>query len=174
MGKDRATMQAYDFPNDRQAQTNTLPPLTRTISLPKAIKHRPKRSRIDASSRINHDDSSVRIYELQSDLNLTVYRSELDRIGNQVPDHLLKPPRIAGNRTNAGINDLLQRDGLGVRRRTHAFDPCVNDFSQVDALHVKTQTPAFYPQNVEQVFDQLTLGAGSPFDSHHAPAGRFR
>src|SRR2546429_9047246 len=110
MRHNHATVKAHDLLDYGQPEANSMPALSGTIRLPKAIEYSLQRGGFDALSRVGHDDFDVRIYPLHADLDFAAVRSEFDGIGDQVPNHLLQPPRIAGDSVNARINDLLQRD----------------------------------------------------------------
>ena len=169
----RAAVKAHDLLDYRQAKADSMLALSGAIRLPKAIEYRSQRGGFDALSRIGHDDFDVRIYPLHADLNFAAVRSELDGIGDQVPDHLLKPPRIAGDSVDARIDDLLQRDGFGLSRDPHAFDSRPDHFGKIDRLHIEAHPSAFDPGDVEQVFDQLRLSSDRPFDGRHSAARIF-
>ncbi len=115
----------------------------------------------------------MRIYPFEADLNLAAFGGELYCVGNQVPDDLLKASGITGDRVDARINDLLHRDGFGLRRRAHAFRAGLHHLREIDRLNVKAQAATLDARNVEQVFDQLTLYPDRALDGGNASPHRL-
>src|SRR5262245_29600431 len=61
-------------------------------------------------------DSTSRL--LQPDLDPATRRSELDRVGQKIPDHLLETLRIRADRFHIVAHDGVEIDSLRVRRGT--------------------------------------------------------
>ena len=64
---------------------------------------------------------------LQPHLDAALLRRELDRVRQQVPDHLLQSIRVARDRADARIDDGLDAHALRVGRRLHRRDRVVDD-----------------------------------------------
>ena len=73
----------------------------RGVHLPEPLEQmRPKR-RIDALSRVPDDDFGLRIEMTQFDVDPAAGRGELDGVGQEIPDNLLQPVRVAGDSDSA-------------------------------------------------------------------------
>ena len=77
----------------------------RDVGLPKAFEHIRKELRTDALTSVCHDDLNARLEPLRSDFDASARRRELDRIGQEIPDHLLQPFRIARDWNVVGTAD---------------------------------------------------------------------
>ena len=56
------------------------------------------------------------------DLDAAAFRRELDRVGEQVPDDLLQPAGVAGDRRDPGLDHPLDGDALRLRRGLRAVE----------------------------------------------------
>src|SRR5688572_1704193 len=100
MGADCSPMKFDEFLDDSQAEAKaTVFAARRRIDLCKTIKNLWKVFLRDSCAVIGDDNVHVGMVTLQRQMYAAAFRRELDGIGNQVPDDLLKPFRIAGNRT---------------------------------------------------------------------------
>ena len=97
-------------------------------------------------------------------------RRELDRVGEQVPEDLLQPARVAGDRCRAvRVEHRSQADALGARRPGATVSTRgVDDAGEVQRLHVQPHLAGDDPAHVEQVLDDLRLRAGVALDRVHA------
>src|ERR1044072_165694 len=109
--------------NDREAQTkSTKTPRCGTIRLAKTIEHARQKLRIDALARIAHGDRRVRVVLFDADLNFAAVRRELHSVGQEIPDDLLQPRGIGGDRAEARLGSVLKRDSLRVGGWFHDVD----------------------------------------------------
>ena len=84
---------------------------------------------------------------------------ELDRVGDQIPHHLLQPGGIARHRSGKRIEHLHQLEALGVNRGLQRFDRGIDDLCRCHALDIQAQLAGHDPVHVQQVLDHLTLRA---------------
>ena len=91
-------------------------------------------------------------------------RSELDCVGEQVPDHLLQSRRVTRNLTNFGGEISLERDPFGVRSRVDRLDRLLNYRDQVHWPEFEPELAADDAGRVEQVIDQLRLRLPAALD----------
>ena len=69
----------------------------RRVGLPKPFKNVRKKLRFDSFTGVRHRDFDVVVNALQADLHVPSSRREFDRVGQKVPDDLVKPIGIPGN-----------------------------------------------------------------------------
>jgi hypothetical protein len=84
------------------------------VCLPEALEHMGQELGPDADTGVADAYFDVAIHALQPYAHPAVFRRELDRIRQQVPDDLLQPAQVAGNRSNGPVERLLEADALGV------------------------------------------------------------
>ena len=87
----RAAMKFYQVANDSQTQTKAaIVSSRRTIGLPKTIKNARQKLWTDSFTSVANCKPGVFTYPLQTHINTAVFVSELDRVGQQIPNYLLK------------------------------------------------------------------------------------
>ena len=79
-------------------------PGSRRISLAKPLENMGKKIRFNLFAGIRDVQLQMRVNSLQYDLHATAARSEFDRVGQQIPDDLLKAAGISGDRARIWIN----------------------------------------------------------------------
>src|SRR5262249_26986862 len=110
-GINRPAMQLDQVFDESQAEAEAaVPSSARRVGLAEAVKDVWQEIRADAFARVAHGDANVWVHALQLRFDATALRRELDRVGEQVPDDLLQPVRIAGDLTNFGGQVGLERD----------------------------------------------------------------
>ena len=92
-------MKLDEIPHDRQTQSQpAVLPADRFVGLPEAFEHMRQKLRIDAGSGVTDANADVAGLSL---VNLDGHRAggrgELDRVGQEIPDHLLQAFRISVN-----------------------------------------------------------------------------
>src|ERR1700753_463896 len=92
------------------------------VRLAKSLKHVRQKFRSDAFTGIDHGDLRDAVYSLQDYDDLPAFRSELDGVGEQVPQTLLNSARIASHRPCLGVENGLQPNLLGAGRMLHGSD----------------------------------------------------
>ena len=101
---DGAAVQLDEALHDRQPEAEAaVLARRRRVALPEPLEQVRNELRLDADAGVGHADLDVGVHALEQDLDLAVLRRELDGVGQQVPDDLLKPARIAGDRPGRGI-----------------------------------------------------------------------
>ena len=118
----------------------------------------------DPSTCVRHDDFDVRVFPLHSDVNAAALRREFDRVRQQIPDDLLKTPRVAVQRPRIGIKEHLKPHVLRVRGRPNDVDRRLDDFCRLERRQGKSQLPGNDTVEVEQVFDELNLNLDVALD----------
>ena len=89
------------------------------------------------------------------DLDLAAAIGELHGVRQQIPEDLLQPFRIAGDRRGLRIEDRLDANALGVGRRRDGVDGASDDLGKVDRLHVQPDLSRDDAGDVEHVLDDL-------------------
>ena len=83
-------------------------------------------------------------------------RRELDRVDDQVPDHLLEPIGIAQHRPRR-VQGGVERDALRVRGGAQRVEGVLDQRRQVRRAQLEPQLAGDDPRHVEDVGDQLLL-----------------
>ncbi len=128
-------MQLREALHDRQAQPEAaVAARGRGVFLPEAFEHEGQERRRDADARVLDDDLGVRVHPLQRHAHLAARRRELHRVGEQVPQDLLKPRRIDFGPADVAVERLLDADSLGVCRGAHRFDGVADGVAKIERL----------------------------------------
>jgi hypothetical protein len=104
------------------------------VTLPKALEHVRQEFGGDPAARVAHHDLDVRARLSEVDLDVAALGGELHRVAEQVPDDLLEPVRIPGDRPGAGVEVRLKIDRLGERGGAHRLERRLDDRRQLDPL----------------------------------------
>ena len=165
LGGDLASVQLDDVAHDREAQAET------AVAPPRAVPRLLEGLEDVGQERGFHPDPGVGDAHLhvglrapQGDLDAAALGGELDRVGEQVPHHLLEPFRIARDQARPLVQDELQPDLLGVARRALRFHRGPDHGRQVDRSHVEPELARGDSRDVDQVVDQLRQGDDVAFD----------
>ena len=95
---------------------------------------------------------------------MTAARRELDGVGQQVPHHLLQPPRIAAHHRLMRRERPLDADLARLAGRMHRLDRRLDDGRQIHLVDVEAQFARDDPRDVEQIVDELCLHPGVALD----------
>jgi hypothetical protein len=95
----------------------------RRISPAKALENMGKKIGLDTLTGIRNVQLEVRVNSLKDNLHSTAARSEFDRVGQQIPDDLLKPAGIAGNRARFRVNHGNESQPFHLRRWSNRLAP---------------------------------------------------
>src|SRR5207247_10007413 len=125
------------------------------VGLAKALEHVREELPRDAGAAVAHGDDRARIVALQAHVNAAADGRELDRVDQQVPDHLLQPARIALNRPGVGVDGRPQPDVPGAGGGAYSVDGGLDDRDEADRPHVQTQLAPDRARYVEQVVDDV-------------------
>src|SRR5690349_9952631 len=119
----RAAVQFNQLAHDGEPESKpAVPSSARRVELTEAIKDVEEKLRIDALSRITDGDFNLGIAALQPHFNAPAFRCELDRVRQKIPDNLLEPFGVAGDRTYSRINCSLEMNVSGIGCGLHAFN----------------------------------------------------
>src|SRR3989442_60960 len=106
------------MPNDGQPQAEaTELACARIIGLAEAFEDMRQELGVDPYAGVADCDLGVRINPFEPDLYLPPLGCELDRVRQEIPDHLLEAARVAGDRPRARIQHYLDPHALGFRGR---------------------------------------------------------
>src|SRR5678815_2974964 len=121
--------------------------------------------RRNADSVVTHANLNMRIDPLERDVDPAVFWSELDRVGQQIEDDLLKTVFVSHNDSADARKCGSKADLFGSGRGLHRFDRCADDANNVETLHIKTNFARLNSTQVEQVLDQPRLHSRIAFDN---------
>src|SRR6185312_8106280 len=169
-GTDGAAVQLHQLLADRQpeAQSGVLTG-DGGVCLAEAVEHERQEGGIDADAAVAYGDLRMGRAVLDADLDPTALRSELQRVGEQVGDHLLQPVRVATGRTERSLRHPVDGDALGVRGGLDGEDRRVHDLLQIDAADIQPRHAGGDPAHVQKVIDDPGLRTGVALDDLEAP-----
>src|SRR5215831_8341183 len=158
-------MTLYQVPDNGQTKSKTaMRPCRRDVGLPEALEYIRQEVLTDPLAGIGHDNLNARINPSRADLHAAALWSELDRIGEQVPDHLLQPFRIARHCPHQCVQVRLKADVFRLCCGTDHIDCGVDDLSRLDLVPIQPQFTRDDAGYVEEVIDELTLRASLSLD----------
>ena len=161
-------MQLDQVFDERQTKAEaTVPSGARCVGLSEAVKDIGQEIRADSFACIAYSDANVWIHTLQARFDLASLRRELDRVGKQVPDHLLQAGGVASDLAYFGGEISLERDPFGVRRQVDRLNRLLNYRDQVHWPDFEPELAADDAGRVEQVINQLRLRPSAAFDDIH-------
>src|SRR5215468_10798969 len=164
-GLSRSAMQLDQIFNERQAKAESaVPSGARRVGLSEAVKDIGHEIRADSFARVAHGDANVRVHALQARFYAASLRGELDRVGEQVPDHLLQASGVAGDLANFEGEVSLERDTFGLRRRLDGLNRLLNYRDQINRPDLQPELAADDAGRVEQVINQLRLRLSATLD----------
>src|SRR5690349_2685202 len=100
LSRHRPAMQFNQLAHDGEPESKpAVPSSARRVELTEAIKDVEEKLRMDASSRITDGNFNLGIAALQPHPHVPPFRGKLDRIGQKIPDNLLEPVGVGGDRT---------------------------------------------------------------------------
>ena len=105
-------------------------------------------------------DLDVGVHASRRTWTLAAPGRELDGVGEQVPDDLLQPVGVAGDRARLGVQDRRwSADPLGLGRRAHGVQRGLDHRPRArTGLHVQAQLARDDARDVEDVRDELASG----------------
>src|SRR6185437_2733989 len=107
------------------------------VGLPKAIKYERLEFGLDADAAVLDGDLDVRVDALERHAHAPALGGELDRIGEQIPQRLLQPMRIAADRTDLGVEQRLDSDLLAVGGGPDGVERRVDYLMQAHGPHLE-------------------------------------
>src|SRR5215831_889478 len=129
----------------------------RNVGLPEALEYIRKEFRTDALTGVCYDDLNARFEPSRSDFDASGRGSELDRIGQQIPDHLLQPFRITRDCSFSSIHVNDKGDVFRVCGRPHHIDGTADDLRWFDVPEIQTQLARDDAGYIEEIIDELAL-----------------
>ena len=166
-----AAVQFDDVPHDGQAEAEpSESPRRRRVGLPEPVE--------DEGQHIGSDaDAGVLNLEFDGVLDIAqryddpaVGAGELDRVRQDVPEHLLEPIRVADHR-RGDADPLFEPNPLGVHRRPERVDRRANDRANVDRLDGQRHLCLHDSRDVEHFFDEPKLRVGIALDHFNGVSG---
>ena len=129
----------------------------RGVRLAEAVEDERQELRGDALARVGDAHDHVRVFAVDGDADAAARAGELDRVGQQVPDHLLQPVRVAPYRAGGGVDPALERHRLRERAGRDGVDGGLHDGADVDGPELEAQLAGDDARDVQQVVDELGL-----------------
>ena len=118
LGPHRAAVQLDQLLDDRQAQPQpAVAAGRRGVGLAEPLEDVRQELGPDAHAGVDDGDLDVRVDPLQEHLDAAPLGRELHGVGQQVPDDLLEPGRVARDRAGQRVEHLLEPDPLGLGGR---------------------------------------------------------
>src|SRR5438876_11761903 len=140
---------------DREAEPQAAErPRDGSIGLPEALEEVGEELGLDALARVANRQLEVGIHALEHDVDAPALGCELDRVGKEIPHHLLQPVRIALDQVDPRIQPGLDPDVPGARRRPHGLDRRLDPGREPHRADVEVELPADHPRDLEEVVDE--------------------
>ena len=103
LGANLAVMQLDDVSRDRQSESQAAS-LRRSLGLTQSLEHMRQKRRIDSFAVIADSDARVTIDAIELQIDPSAGRRELDRVREDVADHLLHSIRIGVDDVGVGLD----------------------------------------------------------------------
>src|SRR5688572_26976830 len=94
---------------------------------------------------------------------------ELDRIAEQVPEHLLQPRRIRCDGAGKRVDIELQSYPLGIGGRLHRLPCLLKHGGDGHGLWLETKLPCRDARHIQEIVDELILSDGVSLDDLDGP-----
>jgi len=118
---DVASMELNEIVNNRETEPEPpMPARRRAVRLPEPIEYVRQEPGIEADAGVRHLDPNALVDLIGADRDAAATRRELDRIGQEIPQHLLQPRGVGQNVGVLHVPRRVNREVLGLRRRPHA------------------------------------------------------
>src|SRR5262245_57900064 len=144
--------------HERQPQPYpAVPPPARRVSLSEAVEDEWQELRLDSLTSVADRDPDMIGGALHPQLDPPAFGRELDRVREQVPDHLLQTRRVAEHLfwQAAEIGD--KGDALRLGRRAHRVERGFKRRDQINQSRLDPQLARDDARRIEQVFDDPKL-----------------
>ena len=126
----------------------------------------------DALAGVAHDNLGTGVDDLEPYRDASALWSELDRVGEEVANHLLQTSRIPEHATAPEAAEHgLELDTLRRGRRTDDVHGCLDYLREIDGLRVNTQLARHHARDIEQVLDEVLLRLRAAFDRLESTRG---
>ena len=111
---------------------------------------------INADSGIAHFEPEATIRRRQHDGDMSARRSELDRVGEDIPHDLFQSAGVALHQERMVLGDRVSEDqAFVVGAQTHGVDSVANDVAQIDGADRQPHPPRYELTRIHQVVNQL-------------------
>src|SRR2546422_6070139 len=158
LGFDGPPVELDEVAGDREAEPQAAErPRDGSIGLPEALEEVGEELGPDALARVANRQLEMGIHALEHDVDAPALGCELDRVGKEIPHHLLQPVRIALDHVDPRIELRLDPDVLGARRRPHGLDRRLDRGGEPHRADVEVELPADHPRDLEEVVDEPGL-----------------
>src|SRR6476660_6839313 len=123
--------------HNRKAETHPSKlPAGFLISLSEAIEDVGQKLSGDSLACIANNYFNVTVHSLQSHLNSTISRSELDGVGKQIPNYPLQSYRITWDKDRRRVDDLLEQYSLSICRRPDCFHSSIDERTRIGRTNI--------------------------------------
>jgi len=112
------------------------------VALPEPLEYVREKLGIDPLACVADRDLSNRIVPRQRYGDATTHGSEFDRIGEQIPCHLLQAIRIAANECAGGRECVDDLNSFGLSCGPHNIERCLDYRVQIDPAKIEPQLAA--------------------------------
>ena len=160
-----AAVKFAEMARNRQTQPQAAVPASFAgVRLSEAVENVRHEFCAHALAVVGYADFDLRVLARQAERNVTARRRKFHRIRQQVPDDLLQPGGIAGQRADLRIDAIFERDAARHDCRTQRLDDGMDERNQVDRLDIEPQATRADICNVEQCIDKFGLRIGACVD----------
>ncbi len=162
---DRAVVGIDDLLDDRQPQAQAAAvAVARGVALREPVEHVGQEIRRDALPRVADTNAQAGVVLRQRDHDATARRRELDRVAQQVPDHLLQARGVRANLAELASGIELELDPLLLERRLHRIGGGTHLRQRLDPLERHRELAHVEPRHVEQVGNHARLRPATAVD----------
>src|SRR5262249_6667469 len=159
-GGNRSAMELHEVASDRETDPEpTLGPRRRAVGLAKTLEGTLQKLRLHPPSGVGDADLEVIVQPAKIHGDPPANGSELDRVGDEVPDDLLEAVGISDDSSFAGAQTFIRPAlyVLGLGRRPHRLDGRVDHVRKNRGAQLEPELAGDDPGDIEQVVDQLGL-----------------
>src|SRR5262245_7699310 len=134
-----------------------MPPRARHVALAETVEDGGKKVRSDAAPRVADDQTYALTGPFHLQFDAPAFGRKLDRVLQQVPDHLPQPRRVTYQLLWRSANLRHKVDLFSLGGRAHYLDGLFQHQPQVCRREFEFEFAADDARHVEQVFDQFLL-----------------
>src|SRR5690606_2764821 len=153
-----AAVEQHERAGDGEAEPETsVPPAQRAVGLPEAVEDvRQERAR-DTFAVVAHADPDAALDAIEIDLDPAAARRELDRVGQQVAEHLLQPIGAAAHEAARLADPQLDVDVALCRSEVGVVDGELDDLIEPHDIVLEHELAGDDARDIEQVAHDLAL-----------------
>src|SRR5581483_6456300 len=160
---DPSAVRLDDARGDREAETEAaMAALLRIGRLPEPLEDVRQERAVDADAGVGDDDLDLRVARRYGQRDEAARWRELDRVGDQVRQHLLKPVRVALDRR--GLDVQPQLDARRADPRRHRVGDGPHHIGEIERGNLQLELPLLDPRDVEQLVDEPPLMTRAAFE----------